>query len=139
MTASRIDKRVKNARLAAGDTPEQRVEQIEAIRRAVARDIVEQLDKGARDGKRGRGIVGGFGRRGEERRIAVSGKGDLAGRDPAFAVQVEAITPADAVLIEALQSGATLAGAAALDPDHDPAPRLIALMRQGAFIKARTR
>lgn len=60
-------------------------------------------------------------------------------RDPSFAIPVEAITPADAALIEALQSGATLAGAAALDPDHDPAPRLIALMRQGAFIKARTR
>lgn len=58
-------------------------------------------------------------------------------RDPAHVVHVEAITPAEAALIEALQSGATLAAAAAAaHPGHDPAPRLVALMRQGAIVGA---
>lgn len=63
-------------------------------------------------------------------------------RDPAHAVPVAAITPADAVLIEALQQKQTLAAAAAraalADRGHDPAPRLVALMRQGAIVEAWT-
>ena len=55
-------------------------------------------------------------------------------RDPAFDVPVEAIEPADAALIEALQQGAPLARA--VPPGHDPTPRLVALMRQGAIIGA---
>lgn len=56
-------------------------------------------------------------------------------RDPAFAVPVEAIAAPDAALIEALQAGLPLARAAR--PGHDPAPRLVALMRQGAITGAR--
>lgn len=57
-------------------------------------------------------------------------------RDRGHAVPVEAITPPEADLIEALQSGATLARAAAIHPDHDPTPRLVALMGQGAIVAA---
>ncbi|WP_169306191.1 DNA-binding domain-containing protein [Paracoccus hibiscisoli] len=53
-------------------------------------------------------------------------------RDLAFNVPVEALPPADAALIEALQQGAPLARA--VPPGHDPTPRLVALMRQGAVI-----
>lgn len=58
-------------------------------------------------------------------------------RTPSYAVPVEAITPAEAALIEALQAGATLAQAAATDPDHDPTPRLVTLTGNGAIVGAR--
>lgn len=61
-------------------------------------------------------------------------------RDRAHAVPVEAIAPADAALVEALQRGATLASAAdraaRIEDGHDPIPRLVALMRQGAITGA---
>lgn len=61
-------------------------------------------------------------------------------RSPCFNVLVEALSPADAALIEALHQGETLAFAAEqaqqVDPYHDPAPRLIWLMQQGAISRA---
>lgn len=53
-------------------------------------------------------------------------------RDRAGEVPVEAIPPDEARLIAALAAGETLAQAAAHVPD--PAPRLVALMAQGAFV-----
>ncbi|WP_176562852.1 HvfC/BufC N-terminal domain-containing protein [Paracoccus liaowanqingii] len=60
-------------------------------------------------------------------------------RDPGFDVPVEAIPPADAVLIEALAGGAPLAEAALaaqqVQPGHDPGPRLVRLMRAGTIVE----
>lgn len=60
-------------------------------------------------------------------------------RDPGFQVHVEAIGPGDAALIEALQGGARLRTAAErawlAQPDHDPQPLLVNLMRLGAIVE----
>ena len=58
-------------------------------------------------------------------------------RDAGFEVQLHAIGPGDAALVEAMLSGATLGRAAALarldEPDHDPQLLLVLLMRAGAI------
>jgi hypothetical protein len=58
-------------------------------------------------------------------------------RDAAFAVHVRALGPGDTALIAALLDGQTLASAALLargaQPDHDPHPLLVDLMRAGAI------
>lgn len=54
-------------------------------------------------------------------------------RTPRFAVPVEAVSPAEASLIEALRDRLSLADAVRRS-GIDPAPRLVALMRQGAII-----
>lgn len=61
-------------------------------------------------------------------------------RAPSFQVPVTAISPGDAALITALQSGATLTDAAMLaaqtQPNHAPQPILLQLMRAGAIVGA---
>jgi len=61
-------------------------------------------------------------------------------RDPAHAVPVESIPPGDAALIEALLQGEPLARAAGhaqrAEPGHDPTPRLVRLMQQGAITRS---
>jgi len=61
-------------------------------------------------------------------------------RDGAWQVPVQAIGPGDEALVQSIQTGASLAGAALAaqeaEPGHDPQPLLVALMRAGVIINA---
>jgi hypothetical protein len=74
---------------------------------------------------------------GEQVTLPQGGEIALILRDRSFAVPVRAISPGDAALIEALQEGDCLGGAASrarrAEPDHDPQHILTHLMRQGAL------
>lgn len=59
-------------------------------------------------------------------------------RDRSHAVPVEAIGPGDAALVEGMLAGRRLGAAAQaalrVQPDHDPQPRLVSLMRAGVIV-----